>query len=463
MTSPFRNDTASSPTPGTTPRGAGLVAALILLATVATTISACDEATTPDVADSIDAVITTDIAGTDNSEVAIADVGSDTADTIDTADTAEVDTTPQPLDELQVGDNACCMTFTDTKAVWAELEYVDDATCDVGTECFGEGCKGFRTGPDTFVCRRLMAGQVWIYDRASATKTALDSGSSAIQKDPVISGSNVIWADRRNGNDFDLWQHNLDTGTSSALVIGLGDQDEPTLDGNRLAWIGRNAEPHGAAEREVWTMDIKDPDSKERLTNDTMEQTQPHCSGGRIVWADYGADPDGVYNPIADPLSNNGDIVGYDLSSKQFFTVVAEESKQTRPAIDGDFVVWLDWRGINPEPKYSAFQVYGARISPQLTVDQSQMLAASEWKRPSLWQRPTVNASGLAGWIQEGGAGELSAVFVATIGPNPNLQQLVATNIGFFDGVQMLDNQIGYVGAGKLGWFPLDSLGSLPQ
>jgi|GEM_PF-1506531 len=430
-----------------------------LALSLAATVFACDDGTTP-VDSGPDGLVD---AGPDAGEadVAVADAGTSDA-SLDGSPDAGPDSSPDgtilPIDELTVGEGAANLSFTDQVAVWAELSYVEDPTCDMGGECFGDGCKAIRTGPDTYVCQRLTAGQIWIYDRATGEKRELDAGSSAVKKDPVVSGSTIVWADKRNGTDFDLWRHDLGTGTSSSLVMALGDQDEPTLSGSRLAWVGRNAPPHGAAEREIWTMDITDAGSQKRLTNDTMEQTQPHCSHTRCVWADYGADPDGVYQPIADPSANNGDILGYDVTTDTTFTVTSDPSKQLRPAIDGEFIVWLDWRGINPEPKYSAFKVYGGRLDDQLVVMAEHEIAVSSWQRPSLWQRPTVKTNGLAGWIQEGGAGALSAVFVSPIGPQAQPLELISAQDGFFEGVQFLEDQIGYVGAGSIGWLPLSDL-----
>ena len=229
-----------------------------------------------------------------------------------------------------------------------------------------------------------LGGTIWVYDRSLGTKRMLDTTASAIQKDPVLDGTTVIWSDRRNGENFDLYVHDLTTGQTQALIVAPGDQDEPHLCGQRLVWIDRRLPPHEAAQREVWTLDISGQDEPRQLTEDEAEQTQPHCSGDRIVWTDYSADGDGVYLPIADPAANNGDIIGYDLSTDAVFVVTDHPSKQVRPAIHDSRVVWLDWRGINPEPKYSAFKVFGGELDSELNVVAEHELATSSWQRPSL-------------------------------------------------------------------------------
>lgn len=255
---------------------------------------------------------------------------------------------------VEVGPNACCLTMEGDLIVWS-----DD-------------------------------GDLYLWDAAANSKTLL-VGGPGVQKDPMLVGGRLVWADDRGG-DFDLWTMQLAPERTEPTLLrgGPGDQDQPVMHDTRLVWIGRDLAPHTAREAEVFTMDLAVAGSERQLTSDAYEQTHPAVSGQRIVWADFAHSPDAMYIDIADPLRNNADIFGWDLEQDGQFVVTEDLSKQLRPAIDGETVVWLDWRGINPEPKYSEFQVYVRRLSEQ-GPEAERLLAHSSWSRPELWRRPAID------------------------------------------------------------------------
>lgn len=250
-------------------------------------------------------------------------------------------------------------------------------------------------------------GDLWIVRPLTGAKEPLVDAEGD-QKEPTLAGGLVVWADNRGG-DYDLWAVEVDGGTPRLLVGGEGDQDQPWLDGKRLVWIGRDAAPHTATEAEVWVMDVDDPSSKRQLTSDAVEQSHPAVSGDRVVWADFTNADAGRYLDDSDPAKNNADILGYDLGAERSFVVTTDPGKQLRPSIDGDEVVWLDWRGISPEPKYSDFQIYVKRIGDA----EDRLLAKSRWDRPELWQRPSI-ANGIVAWVAERPA-EASGTFTTAV------------------------------------------------
>lgn len=334
-------------------------------------------------------------------------VGADAADTA-VADTAVADTTPLEDDGvIAVGADACCLALWGETVVWSE------------------------------------DGDIYGFSPATRTKQGLVVHAGT-QKDPVLSGTLLVWADDRDG-DFDLWARELPDGEAYKIIGGAGDQDQPTLDGTWLAWIGRDAAPHGALETEVWVMDVTAPGSARALTQDGFEQTEPHVNGDRVVWADYRSSATGEYQQVDDPNLNNADIYGWDLTADSEFAVTTDPSKQLRPAIEGDRVVWLDWRGINPEPKYSEFQVFTKRLGEP----EERRVAWSSWERPELWQRPAI-ADGVIAWIAEPaeGSGFKTGVYaVAADGGDP---WLVSDSLGFLDAVALGHDRAAWLGAGKL-------------
>jgi len=310
-----------------------------------------------------------------------------------------------------VGPSACCLTMQGERAIWAEN------------------------------------GDIWMMRLDTGHKSVLVAAPGE-QRDPVLDGDRLVWADRRGG-DFDLWTLTFSGDVPGEPVLlrgGRGDQDQPAISGTRVVWIGRDREPYSALEAEVYTMDLAVADSERRLTNDGAEQTQPDIDGDRIVWADYSPSPDLRYLDINDPLRNNADILGFDLATNTAFTMTNDPSKQLRPAIDKDVVAWLDWRGINPEPKYSEFQVFVRRIGEPV----ERRLAWSSWSRPDLWKRPAV-ADGVVLFIAEPsalGAGVTSVLAVDADGGEP---WLVAGSSSVLDSVVTDGISAAWIGGGHLG------------
>lgn len=357
-----------------------------------------------------------DVDEIDESE-GLADTEDDTGDVgpDETADTVE----PVDPNRVEVGPRACCIATDGERVVWSE------------------------------------DGDLWELDFATKRKAPLVTGPG-VQMNPALSGSTLVWSDSRGG-DFDLWTMELGdlegTGRTEPRLLrgGPGDQDQAALDGTRLVWVGRDDAPHSAREAEIWTMDLAvagSASNERRLTTDAFEQTQPDVSGDKIVWADFAHSPDAIYIDVADPLRNNADIYGWDLASDTGFIVTDNPSKQLRPAIDGDAVTWLDWRDINPEPKYSEFQVYAKRLGPEAV---ERRLAWSSWSRPELWRRPAIDGD-LVVFVAEPsapGTGFLTGLIAARI--DGGAPWLVAGSTHVIDSVVVRDRMAVWVGGGQVG------------
>ncbi len=313
---------------------------------------------------------------------------------------------------LTVGSSACCLAMEGERVVWSE------------------------------------DGDLWMWEPDTDTRTHLVEAAGD-QRDPALSGDRLVWADARGG-DYDLWTMDLTTGVEAALVEAPGDQTWPTFDGDWLAWVDRRVAPHGDKEADIWLMQLSDPTTARALVADAAQQDHPHLRGHRVVWDDFSADPDGVYLDLASPQENNGDIMGYDIDTDTVFVVADDGSKQLRPAIDGDQIVWLDWRGISPEPKYSEFQVYTRRVGPELVLEPELFVAWSRWDVPGLWQRPSVE-DGQVAFIAtlEDDPALQTGVFVAPLDGAP--ATFIAGSAGVLEAVALQAGRVAWLGGGELG------------
>lgn len=267
--------------------------------------------------------------------------------------------------ELPVGAGACCMTVSPERVVWAE------------------------------------GGDLWLYDPTTGDKGPIVVGPGT-QTEPVLADGQLIWADDRGG-DFDLWVLDFSTAKQRALVTGAGDQRSPAFGGGRLAWVGTGGPPYGTTEREIWTMDIAGGGSPVRLTEDDAEQNWPHTDGKTVVWTDFRNDPDKRYVD-AKGTDNNGDIYGWDVARGVELVVETGPDKQARPAVEGEFVVWMDWAGVTPEPKFASFVLRSKSLVDGTSVD----LAESNWPAPELNWRPSLDAGWLY-YLRDGSAAAVPA------------------------------------------------------
>lgn len=356
----------------------------------------------------------------------VADVAEDMLATPDAIDVAEdQDTGPAILGwsptTIQVGQTACCLSLSQGRIVWAE-----------------DG--------DIFMVEGNMGAVELLVDHP------------AVQKDPVLSGDRVVWADDRGG-DFDLYALDLATGIEEALVMAPGDQHTPSLHADRLVWVDIPSATSALAACDIWSMDLGGDDGPVQVTDDAFEQSFPHVHGDRVVWTDFRNDPDGQYMDPQGTAENNGDILGYDFATGEPFVVTEDLGKQLRPAIEGDTVVWLDWRdavhnpiGVEPEPKYHNFKVYVRNLPDGEEI----YLAAGGWQQPELWQRPGIHQGHVA-WITDGALREGAETGVQISDAATGASVLVHELSGVLVGLDFRDGALGWIGGGELGVMPFEA------
>ncbi len=86
-------------------------------------------------------------------------------------------------------------------------------------------------------------GDIYGYDMATDTVFSICT-EPGTQRPPDISGSIVVWADNRNGNDdkrlegnWDIYGYDLETKTEFPICVEAGCQAEPRISGNTVVWM----------------------------------------------------------------------------------------------------------------------------------------------------------------------------------------------------------------------------------
>ncbi len=170
------------------------------------------------------------------------------------------------------------------------------------------------------------------------------------QVNPAISGSTVVWQDYRNKENpaydpsgcnqvrdctaADIYVRDLSTGSEQRLTTAAEGMD-PDIDGDLVVWRDWNT-------GKIVVHDLADGTWRNASTMDgTVQMVTPAVSGSTVVWTDYRNS------------SKYGDIYMRDLSrpadeplSRASTDPAIPEVKKDkrRPDIDGDIVVWEDWR-----------------------------------------------------------------------------------------------------------------------
>jgi hypothetical protein len=107
-------------------------------------------------------------------------------------------------------------------------------------------------------------------------------------------------------------------------------------DGKIVVWSeGRKEWKH----YQVVAYDL-DTGKRWRVDPSNSDQWLPQVAGDKIVWVDHRNDPSGYrLNP------KNSDIYMHDLSSGKTTAVTTHPARQEEADIDGDWVIWHDYRG----------------------------------------------------------------------------------------------------------------------
>lgn len=147
---------------------------------------------------------------------------------------------------------------------------------------------------------------------------------SGEQLHPDISGTTVVWQDRRNGN-WDIYVKDIDSGGSAVpLVADTSDQTEPSIDGSMVVWQDRRS-----GGWDIYGYDL-DGNKEFPITTDSGNQQDPIISGQWVAWQDDSA--------------GNWDVCVYNLSTGEHRRVTSHERDQMNPTLSGNTLVWEDYR-----------------------------------------------------------------------------------------------------------------------
>ncbi len=209
-----------------------------------------------------------------------------------------------------------------------------------------------------------------------------------LQYSPDISGSTVVWQDKRYGN-WDIFGYNITTGEEFPVCTDPERQTRPRVSGKYVVWTDeRDGEP------DIRGYDREEKREVEICVRDEI-QWHPDIAGDIVIWEDWRA---GVINC--------GDIWGYNLSSKTEFLIRVNYHSDWAPVIDNKTVVWQTF---NPP-----FQFDIAMAS--LTNGTEEIVYSAPGRQ---WASSITNDTVI--WIDEEEPGRNIRVMNLTTGQNSSL------------------------------------------
>lgn len=149
----------------------------------------------------------------------------------------------------------------------------------------------------------------------------------ADQLDASVTGSNVVYTDRRNGSD-DLWRVILGE-PPAPLEQGAGDQANPHCDGRAVVYTD-----DASGQQDVWRYNWH-YDRYTRVSSNTLADAAPATSGQQVVYEGPGTGGPEIYW--------FGDDTGETLQ------LTANTWPDTAPAIHGDLAAWVAYPASTPD------------------------------------------------------------------------------------------------------------------
>jgi beta propeller repeat protein len=145
------------------------------------------------------------------------------------------------------------------------------------------------------------------------------------------------------------------------VCTALGDQVHADISGDVVVWTDYRREPNRQRKEaepskysDIYGYNIQ-TGREFPVCTAPGEQTRPRIDGNIVVWADYRNDPDGQESR---GQIDNPDVYGYDLASGKELPICVSEGYENDPAISGDLVVWVDARGA-----VTGMDIWGCNLS----------------------------------------------------------------------------------------------------
>ena len=182
-------------------------------------------------------------------------------------------------------------------------------------------------------------------------------------RSPIPSGNNILWQGS-DGDDDEIFLHEITTGTTTQLSDNSFGDYSPVISGDRVAWEGY----HDDNDFEIF---IFDGATTTQLTDNDAYDGRPRFVGDNLIWQS--------------DVSGSWEILLYDgITTTQLTS--GETSNKTYPRASGNNLVWEGWDGNDFE-----LFLFDGSTTTQITDNTSDDKLSSVRGNNILWRRHDGN------------------------------------------------------------------------
>ncbi len=163
------------------------------------------------------------------------------------------------------------------------------------------------------------------------------------RQEPDIGNNMVVWSEKGE-KDWDILGFDLASQSALTITDHEGDQLYPAIDANTVVWEDHLAEVKRAGVPRIYGLDLETR-QEFLVTAESSPQWRPDISGEMVVFRDWrktGQCGWGGSAEFGTSLSCDWDIWGADLARHAEFPVRTEPKVQGLPRISGNTVVWSE-------------------------------------------------------------------------------------------------------------------------
>lgn len=147
---------------------------------------------------------------------------------------------------------------------------------------------------------------------------------------PVFANGKAAFLDYR-ANAYRVMELDVAGGMETVRQTVFYAEPRVAWSGTHLAWVGYT---QGSSQADVYLLPPS-ATSPTRITNDAAYQNHPVLNGNRLVWQDY---------RNAGPSGSNTDFYVYDLTSRTTTRLLLAAGYKDTPSLGANHLVWQDFR-----------------------------------------------------------------------------------------------------------------------
>jgi len=192
---------------------------------------------------------------------------------------------------------------------------------------------------------------------------------------PTVAGNTVAFVDYRNST-YSLYQVNLNTTQEQIASLNVGyTEPQIRISDEKVVWIGYPT----TTQADVYVRNLTTSITT-RITSNAAYQNFPDIQGNKVVWQDY-------RNAISSN-KENADIYLYDILTAQTKQITTNTTYQTSPSVWGNRVVWEDYRNAQTAKTNADIYLFDVATNQetQITSNSAAQIYPDIWEDKIVWE-----------------------------------------------------------------------------